>query len=97
MTRDEHLYTIAAEECAELAQRFSKANRFGGDEVQPGQGLNNRQGILQEFTDLVSVMTMLGFLTNHNFGALETGIAAKKKKVEKFLRHSAQCSTLEGR
>jgi hypothetical protein len=40
MTRDEHLMTIAMEECAEVAQRVSKAVRFGMEEIQPGQPLN---------------------------------------------------------
>lgn len=42
MTRDEHLYTIAGEEGVEVAQRCSKALRFGGSEVQPGQTMDNR-------------------------------------------------------
>ena len=29
MTREEHLLTIVAEECAEVAQRATKALRFG--------------------------------------------------------------------
>ena len=98
MTREEHLHTIAAEECAELAQRFSKANRFGDHEIQPGQELSNRQRILYEFADLVGVMEMLGFFpfglrTGPN-DALRPEIDAKKAKVEKFLAYSAECGTL---
>ena len=99
MTRDEHLYTVAAEECAELAQRFSKANRFGCEEVQPGQELSNRQRILYEFADLVGVMEMLGFfpfgLRTGPSDALRPEIDAKKAKVEKFLAYSAKCGTLK--
>ena len=31
MTREEHLLTIVAEECAEVAQRATKALRFGSN------------------------------------------------------------------
>ena len=95
MTRDEHLYTIAAEECAELAQRFSKANRFGGNETQPGQPFNNRQRILQEFADLIGAMEMLGFdFQIGRLHALRPWIDAKKEKVEKYLAYSKECGTL---
>ena len=95
MTRDEHLYTIGGEESVEIAQRFSKAVRFGGDEVQPGQALDNRARILQEFADLVGVMEMLGFnvdIPAHS--ALRPWINAKKAKVLRFLEYSRQCGTL---
>ena len=95
MTRDEHLYTIAGEEGVEIAQRCSKAVRFGGAEVQPGQPLDNRTRILQEFADLVAVLEMLGFtigIPEHS--ALRMWIEAKKLKVEQFLRYSAKCGTL---
>ena len=96
MTRDEHLYTIAGEEGVEIAQRCSKAVRFGGTEVQPGQGMDNRQRILQEFADLVGVLELLGFdigIPAHS--ALRPWIDAKKEKVEKFLAYSRECGTLE--
>ncbi len=95
VTRDEHLYTIAGEECAELAQRFSKAVRFGPAEVQPGQPLDNRTRILEEFADLLGTMELLGF--NPIVGqrhALRPWIDAKKAKVERFLQYSNECGTL---
>lgn len=108
MTRDEHLYTIAAEECVELAQRFSKALRFGPDQVQPAGGdglhpdggnpdqMDNRQRILWEFSHLLAAMEMLGFSVGPSpLDPLRPWVDAKKAKVEKFLAYSAECGTLE--
>lgn len=59
MTRTEHLLTILAEECSEVAQRVSKALRFGLDEVQAGQPLGNADRILEELHDLFAVAAIL--------------------------------------
>ena len=59
MNRLGHLLWILAEECAEIAQRASKASRFGMDEVQPGHALTNEQRIWQEMNDLAAVGEML--------------------------------------
>lgn len=73
----------------------TKAVRFGGLEVQPGQDLNNRTRILQEFADLVAVLQMLGFGLQIQGGSLDPWIEAKKAKVEHFLKYSEQCGTLQ--
>lgn len=106
MTRDEHLYTIASEECVELAQRFSKALRFGPDQIQPSGGdglhpdggnperLNNRARILFEYAHLVTAMRMLGFdIPRH--GYIEAWAEQKRAKVERFLKYSEECGTLQ--
>lgn len=97
MNRTEHLLFIAAEECAEVAQRLSKAARFGLTEIQPGQPLTNAERIVEEWTDLVGVMEMLV-----EQGAIEvptvkmiTAREIKKTKVEKFLAYSVECGTLQ--
>ena len=59
MTREEHLLTILAEECSEVAHRVSKALRFGVEEVQPGQSLTNAERIKVEFVDLLGAWEML--------------------------------------
>ena len=95
MTRDEHLHVIAMEECDELSQRFSKALRFGGDEIQPGQAETNRVRVLREFADLLAAMEMLGFTPVAGpDNALRAWIDAKKAKVERYLAYSAECGTL---
>lgn len=91
MTRTEHLLWMLAEECAEVAQRASKAARFGLSEVQPGQLQTNAERITYELNDLVAVADML--LSPDWMD--DNAINAKQAKVEKFLEYSAQCGTLE--
>jgi len=94
--RLDHLLWIAGEEGCEVAQRASKAARFGMDEIQPGQALTNYQRIWQEFADLYAAMMMLS--EEHADGVIIEDfwemVEAKKAKVEKFLLYSAECGTL---
>lgn len=97
MKRYEHLLTILGEEAVEVAQRCSKALRFGLHEVEPGQGYSNRERILVEFADFFAVLEMLnteGVLDLEEYPVAEA-IEAKKAKVEKFLTYSRHCGTLE--
>jgi hypothetical protein len=94
MTRIEHLLTILAEECAEVAQRCTKALRFGLNEVQPEQNETNAERIAGELDHIGAVTTML-----REGGLLPSGDpfarAAKRAKVEQYLRYSAECGTLD--
>lgn len=92
MNRTEHLLWVLAEECAEVAQRASKAARFGLDEVQPGQELTNEERLWQEMCDLCAVGEMLITLRGQG-GLNRVAVDAKKEKVEKFLLYSAECGT----
>jgi NTP pyrophosphatase (non-canonical NTP hydrolase) len=102
MTRTEHLLTILAEECAEVAQRASKAARFGLAEVQPGQDQTNAQRLIDEVNDLCAVYQMLAGplvsptepLFRGDVNAWAEAVAEKQRKVERFLRYSAECGTL---
>jgi NTP pyrophosphatase (non-canonical NTP hydrolase) len=95
MTRVEHLLTIVAEECCEVAHRASKALRFGLDEVQPGQDLTNAQRVAYEYADLVAVMIMLSRHCPDVKPDLDNGaLEAKRLKVEKFIAHSEDVGTL---
>lgn len=99
MTRDEHLMVIGMEECAEIQQRLSKALRFGLEQTQaeaghavtsgPEESMNNRDRIRAEFSDLATVLEMLGI--GAPLGRL---MDAKRAKVEHFLRYSAEVGTL---
>lgn len=93
MTRQEHLLTIAIEECNEIAQRLSKALRFGVTEVQPGQHLTNRERVSEEVADLRGVLDMLGIDDDSPW--VHRHAEAKQRKVEKFLRYSMECGTLD--
>ena len=103
MTRTEHLLTILAEECAEVAQRVSKALRFGVDEVQPGQGKTNGERVRDELGDLLAVYAMLEtarVLPPIGIGNVEESlyqpIIAKQKKVDRFLEFSAARGLVDG-
>ena len=95
MDRQEHLMVIGMEECAEIAQRLSKALRFGMEQVQaeaghavtgdPDELLTNRERIRKEFSDLASVLEMVGI------GApLGKWMDEKREKVERFLNSPAE-------
>lgn len=99
MTTDEHLMVIGMEECAEIAQRLSKALRFGMEQIQaeaghavtgdPDESLTNRDRIRKEYSDLAAVLEMLGI------GApLGSWMDAKRAKVETFLEYSKIVGTL---
>ena len=95
MTRPEHLLTIAAEECAEVAQRISKALRFTLEEVQHGQAFSNAERIMHEYADLVAMMELL---IEEELVPLKPDfrrrIHDKQEKVQKLLEYSRKCGTL---
>jgi hypothetical protein len=98
MTRSEHLLTCLAEECAEVAQRVSKALRFGLKEIQDGQSATNAQRIDAEIDDLISVVVILqneGILPASPYPSAER-IQAKKMKIERFMAISIEQGTLDG-
>lgn len=98
MNRTEYLLIQAASECNEVAHRATKALHFGLNEVEPGQSLTNAQRIVEEFVDLLGVMSMLedqGLIQIPVGAELFSSIAAKKAKVEKFMRFAAEkCGTI---
>ncbi len=95
MTRTEHLLTIVAEECAEIAQSATKAMRFGLSEVKPGQDRTNAQRLSDEYADLCAVMIMLRREFPELPGVDKEQLEAKRVKVETFLDYSRDvCRTL---
>ena len=91
MNRTESLLTILSEECAEVTQRVSKALRFGLDEVQADQPLNNAERILEELRDVLSIYRMLvddGILRTFAYDELEEWHSIKSAKVEKWLAYA---------
>lgn len=94
MTRTENLLTTLSEECAETAQRVSKAIRFTLEEIQPEQELTNAQRIVYEFNDIVAVMELL-----QEEGVFEKvidreAINKKKLKVAEYLAYSAKIGAI---
>ena len=86
MNRTDHLLWILAEECAEVAQRASKAARFSLKEAQPDQPYTNAERIMHEYTDLMAAIEMLIDEGHLKFpGDIFQRVEKKKAQVEKFL------------
>lgn len=91
LSRVDHLLVKLAEECAEVAQRATKALSFGLDDVQPGQDLNNTVRLKGEVIDLFAILEML---MHEKVELLPVKMAdaeliqAKKRKVEHYLEYS---------
>lgn len=94
MTKKELLLTLVSEECAEISQRCSKAIRFGMDEIQKDQLLNNSERILGEFNDLVASMEVL---FEKNFLSLISKDLLDKKliKLKKYLQYSTDLGIIK--
>ncbi len=98
MNREEHLLTITAEECGEVAQRLTKILRFGVFETQPGNERDNNSRFYQELADLLAMVEMLedeGITAKINPVLMTQWKMNKKKKVEHFLEYSKEQGTLE--
>ena len=88
------LMVIAMEECAEVAQRISKAIRFGLDEVQLGQGLTNLDRVAEEFGDLNGALALLLKTVQPGAAARFKSVAeqasnAKREKIARFMQAEA--------
>lgn len=94
VTENEHLLSCLAEECNEVAQRVSKALRFGLNEIQPGQPLTNAQRISLELTDLCGVVTML-LSRNLIVDVDPAGVIEKQAKIEKFMKYARELGTIQ--
>ena len=93
MTREEHLLTIVAEECNEVAQRANKALRFSLEEKEPGQEFSNRERLFQEVGDLIAVLRML-FPEDFDHIPFTEWQKKKQEKVEKYLEYSEFLGTV---
>lgn len=95
--RTEHLLVILGEECCEVAQRASKALRFGLGEAQPGQAETNAARLLGEYAHIVAAVEMLtdaGAFDGTDRDAIVRRCGEKRAAVERFLRYSVECGTL---
>ena len=95
MTREEHLLTIIAEECVEIAKCATKSLRFGLDSCGPGVPDTNARLMCLECADLQAVLEMLAesncmFQLTGNSIDMKEVMAAKKVKVERFLKYSSE-------
>lgn len=91
MTRSDYLIACLAEECAEVIQRVTKAQRFTLSEIQPGQGKSNSERILEEVVDLLAVIDMLreeSVLPPFTEVASDEALDRKKEKVNRFWEYA---------
>lgn len=103
MTRKEHLMTIGGEECNEMAQRISKALRFGMDQIQQDaddkpeenpERLTNRERIIREYFDLRATLGMMGIDAWEMSDRARRHEQQKVNRIERYLQRSAECGTL---
>lgn len=89
MNKIEYLLTVLGEECAESAQRASKAIRFGMHEVQPGQPEDNRRRLEREVAEVVATAELIGLVIR------DEDKSAKVEKLRRYMDYSRQIGTLE--
>lgn len=94
MNRTEHLLVIMVEELAELQQQVTKALRFGVHE-QRDLPTSNHDRIQAEYNDLAAVIEMLMEEGVLDIYCDDARMAAKREKVEKYLKYSDECGTLQ--
>lgn len=89
MNRLEHLLQILQEECAEVIQAASKAQRFGLNDGYPDSGRTNREDIGIEVAHVHALVEMIQ-AEGHAICAKNNRelIDEKKLKVEKWLKYS---------
>lgn len=90
MNETEHLLTIVAEECCEIAQVACKANRFGLSHVGGVGAETNTRKIERELAQLIAVAELLGFKIR------EEDKAAKREKLKEFMTYARGLGTLNG-
>ena len=75
---------ILSEECAEVIQAVSKCNRFGLDNMKPGESLTNAQHLEGEIGDLLAMVDLLQLKGVVTSAGLETAKLAKIEKLKKW-------------
>lgn len=81
------LASVIAEECCEVGQRAMKLLRFGVDEVQPGQPLNNAERMSEEIGDLIETVEWAIAAGIVAPGYVQLGRERKRRKLAKYLQH----------
>lgn len=94
MNKIEHLLTIVAEECVEVAQRATKALRFGLKETQEGHTETNAERLRQEFADLQATLRYLSVETGLDFTPSGQMLMDKVDRIDEYLKLSEGRGTL---
>lgn len=105
----EHKLTCLGEECTEVAicanelaisanlvaQRVSKALRFGLEDVQVEQAYTNGQRLISELNDLMGAVELLIEKGVVEWSVDREAVEAKKERIKKYLAYSKECGTLQ--
>lgn len=94
MNTTEYLLSCLIEECAEVIQRATKAQRFGLREVQPEQSLTNEERLAYELADLTGTLELLGENGVKLFAG-DIAIEAKKQKIARYMDYSREQGCLQ--
>jgi hypothetical protein len=95
MNVEEYLLTCLNEESLEIAHAVNKAKRFGLDDINPDNGLTNREHILKEFNDQMGVFDMLIELGVFETPLIRTELVVKKReKLNIWMTYSRSKGTL---
>jgi len=106
MNASEHLLTVLAEECGEVAKECHKALRFGLDDQvtrdpkgpRGTEGPTNREKIIEELNDIMGVVEMLvahGVLPE--FWRDISKQRRKGEKVAQYMEYAKRVGALEGK
>jgi len=88
-----------AEEAAEVGQRAMKAQQFGVEEVQEGQGKDNLERLRLKVNDLILTYDILLDYLGHNieeFGPTKEELVIRYEKVHEFLQLSKSLNMVTG-
>jgi NTP pyrophosphatase (non-canonical NTP hydrolase) len=83
---ERELLIILIEECAEVQQRAAKLLRFGRDEVQPGQPLNNAERLADEIGDLMALVRRVKNVGLFDEDRMFVASTAKEHKLNKYMQ-----------
>lgn len=103
MNKQEHLLVIVAEEAVEVAQRATKALRFGMQQIQIDRNepspnsqnplaRTNKERLEDELCDLLATCELAGIQVD--LAKFNERMAMKRRKVETYLEFSRQQGTL---
>jgi hypothetical protein len=82
------LLEILIEECAEVQQRATKMLRFGVEEIQPGQFLNNRDRLSLELGDLKLMVQKCHEADLLREAMIAEGVRRKTYQLAKYMQTS---------
>lgn len=82
MNKEDEIFTIAQEECAEVIQVISKGRRFGFDIEY--NGATNRQKLTQEVGDVICMIELMVENDILDGFAIEKAILAKREKLKQW-------------